>query len=217
MQRTANGYKIALDNNTTAEFTVLRIDRGDAKTDFFDVPAGSYYEDAVVWALEKNVTNGTGDGGFSPNTTCTRGQVVTFLWRSKGEPEPATKENPFSDISESDWFYKSVLWAVEEGITNGTSATAFSPNDTCTTAQILTFLYRSVGQTQVSSTERVYKTLWGNYYAESLAWANGLKMIDDPTTLVAHNTDCTRADTVYYLYKGIRPRETGGDQGRQLR
>lgn len=202
MERTATGYKIALDSNTTAEFTVLRIDKGDAKTDFYDVPAGSYYENAVVWALEKNVTNGTGDGGFSPDTTCTRAQVVTFLWRSKGEPEPTTKTNPFQDISESDWYYKSVLWAVEESITNGTSATTFSPNVTCTTAQILTFLYRAMGQPQVSSTNRFYKAFQGNYYAEPLAWADSLKMIDGPASLFDPNTDCTRADTVYFLYKG---------------
>lgn len=96
---------------------------------------------------------------------------------------------------------------IEEGITGGTSATTFSPNATCTAAQILTFLYRSVGQPPISNTDRVYKTLRGNYYAEPLAWANGLKMIDDPSTLVAANTDCTRADTVYYLYKAPCPKE----------
>ena len=211
MQRTTTGYKITLDKNTTAEFTVLRMDgeatkdetpKAEAKTDFIDVPAGSYYEDAVVWAVARNITSGTGKNTFSPDMTCTRGHVVTFLWRSKGEPEPTTKNNPFRDVSEKDWFYDAVLWAVENGITSGTSATTFSPNDTCTTAQILTFIYRFLENPPVNHSNSLYKTYEGKYYAEPLAWADSLKMIDGLAPGFNPNTDCTRASTVYYIYKG---------------
>lgn len=211
MQRTTTGYKITLDKNTTAEFTVLRMDgeatkdetpKAEAKTDFIDVPAGSYYEDAVAWAVARNITSGTGKNTFSPDMTCTRGHVVTFLWRSKGEPEPTTKNNPFRDVSEKDWFYDAVLWAVENGITSGTSATTFSPNDTCTTAQILTFIYRFLENPLVNHSNSLYKTYEGKYYAEPLAWADSLKMIDGLAPGFNPNTDCTRASTVYYIYKG---------------
>ena len=116
------------------------------KLPFTDVPAGSWFEKAVCWAYEQGITAGTTKTTFSPDTTCTRGQVVTFLWRMHGSPEPNSTKSPFTDIKNSDYFYKASLWAQEQGITAGTSKTAFSPNMTCTRGQIVTFLYRDMAE-----------------------------------------------------------------------
>lgn len=109
---------------------------------FTDVKAGSWYEDAVRWAYEQGITAGTSATAFSPDMTCTRGQVVTFIWRMHGSPKPNSKNNSFTDIKSSDYFYQASLWAQEQGITAGTSATTFSPSLTCTRGQIVTFIYR---------------------------------------------------------------------------
>ena len=111
---------------------------------FTDVKPGAYYYSAVLWAVEKGITNGTSDKTFSPDETCTRAQIVTFLWRYEGQPTPTSTNNPFADVRTSAYFGSAVLWAVEKGITNGTSATTFDPEDTCTRAQVVTFLYRNV-------------------------------------------------------------------------
>lgn len=110
---------------------------------FKDVKAGSYYEKAVLWAVENKITNGTSTTTFSPDENCTRAQIVTLLWRSKGEPYASDSNNPFTDIA-SDYYMDAVFWAVKEGITNGTTPTTFSPNDRCTRAQIVTFIYRAM-------------------------------------------------------------------------
>ena len=110
---------------------------------FKDVKKGAYYEKAVLWAVEKGVTQGTSKTKFGVGEPCTRGQVVTFLWRAKGSPAPKTSKNPFKDVGKKDYFYQAVLWAVEKGITAGSSKTKFSPADTCTRGQIVTFLYRA--------------------------------------------------------------------------
>lgn len=112
---------------------------------FTDVPYGTYYHDPVIWAKDTGVTSGTSATTFSPTATCTRGQVATFLWRSQGQPEPKSTVNPFTDVKSGDYYYKPVLWAVEQGITSGTSTTTFSPNATCTSGQVVTFLYRANG------------------------------------------------------------------------
>ena len=111
---------------------------------FGDVKAGAYYYDAVLWAVDKGVTTGTSPSTFSPEATCTRGQVVTFLWRNAGSPAPKTGKNPFADVNGKDYFCSAVLWAVEKGVTNGTSATAFSPNSQCQRSHVVTFLYRDM-------------------------------------------------------------------------
>ena len=116
----------------------------DSNSPFQDVPNGRYYTKAVLWAVENGITNGKSKTKFGVGDPCTRGQVVTFLWRAEGEPEPTSAANPFKDVSETDYFYKAVLWAVENGITNGTSKTKFSPAKTCTRGQVVTFLYRDV-------------------------------------------------------------------------
>ena len=98
----------------------------------------------MLWAVEKGITTGTSATTFRPNQTCTRGQIVTFLWRYSGEPKPEKSENPFEDVKEGEYYYNAVLWAVEKGITTGTSKTTFRPNQTCTRGQIVTFLYRAM-------------------------------------------------------------------------
>ena len=119
-------------------------DPASSKSPFSDVKEGAYYYNAVLWAVENGITNGTSDTTFSPDETCTRAQIVTFLWRYEEQPAPAGTSNPFADVKPSAYFGSAVLWAVETGITNGTSATTFDPEDTCTRAQVVTFLYRDI-------------------------------------------------------------------------
>ena len=119
-------------------------DPASSESPFSDVKEGAYYYNAILWAVEKGITNGTSDTTFSPDETCTRAQIVTFLWRYEEQPAPAGTSNPFADVKPSAYFGSAVLWAVERGITNGTSATTFDPEDTCTRAQVVTFLYRDI-------------------------------------------------------------------------
>ncbi|MBR5536837.1 MAG: S-layer homology domain-containing protein [Clostridia bacterium] len=163
---------------------------------FTDVADDAYYYDAVLWAVENGITNGTSATTFGPDVTCTRSQVVTFLWRAKGCPEPTTTVNPFTDVAEADYFYKPVLWAVENGITNGTSATTFSPLDTCTSSQVVTFLWRANGQpaAEAAGTE---------WYAQAVAWANGKQLLDGTAVPFAPDNLAPRADIVTYLYRDL--------------
>ena len=110
---------------------------------FTDVAADAYYRDAVLWAVENGITGGTGANTFSPDAPCSRGQIVAFLWRSRQSPMIAAA-NPFTDVDTDDYYHDAVLWAADEGITGGTSATTFSPDAACTRAQIVTFLYRAL-------------------------------------------------------------------------
>ena len=145
--------KFAPDNNCNRAQVVTFLHRsqgkpvpGSVQSAFSDVQIGKFYTDAVAWAVEKGVTNGMGDGTFGVDRTCTRGQVVTFLWRAAGSPAPKSTEHPFTDLNPQAFYYNAVLWAVENGITNGTTATTFGPEGTCTRGQIVTFLYRYVNQ-----------------------------------------------------------------------
>ena len=160
---------------------------------FTDVPFSAYYAAPVYWARDNGVTTGTSETTFSPQESCTRGQVATFLWRAMGEPEPKNQENPFTDVTEEDYYYKAILWAVEEGITNGTSATTFAPNETCSNAHILTFLWRAMGQPDKTEAE-----LW---YADAEAWAKtqGLLVKTSAATNIAAN--CPRGDVVTFLFR----------------
>ena len=161
---------------------------------FADVPEDAYYHDAVLWAYENGVTSGTSATTFSPDATCTRGQVVTFLWRACGSPEPSTTTNPFADVSESDYFYKAVLWAVEKGITAGTSATTFSPAATCTSGQVVTFLWRANGS-PAATTEAT------EYYAEAVDWARTSNLFEGTSVTFDPKNACPRADIVTYIYR----------------
>ena len=119
------------------------IKAGGGSASFTDVAESDYFHNAVIWAVDKGITNGLTATSFGPEFSCTRAQIVTFLWRAAGSPEPKSQENPFTDLSADDYYYDAVLWAVENGITSGTTATTFGGNSTCTRGQIVTFLYRA--------------------------------------------------------------------------
>ena len=173
-------------------------------TNFKDVPAGEYYADAVAWAVRNNITTGTSPTTFSPNEGCTRGQVVTFLWRSQGEPKPTGSNNPFKDVKPGDYYYDAVLWAVEKGITKGTSATTFSPDDVCTRGQIVTFLYRWKGEPKLVGASNPFKDVKsGDYFYSPVLWAvvNGVTKGTTDTTFSPDDT-CTRAQVVTFMYRG---------------
>jgi hypothetical protein len=174
-------------------------------TAFADVPANVYYADPVAWAVKQGITDGTSDTTFSPNAQCTRAQVVTFLWRAAGEPEPTTEENPFGDLSESSYYYKAVLWAKENGITDGTSTDQFSPNATCSRAQVVTFLYRFAGEPEVSSQDDSFADVSdGKFYTDAVAWAveQGITDGTSDTTFSPMDT-CTRGQVVTFLYRDL--------------
>ena len=171
---------------------------------FTDVDADQYYAKPVQWAVAKNITNGMGDNRFEPQTTCTRGQIVTFLWRAKGEPEPSSNYNPFRDVSESDYYYKAVLWAVENGITTGTSATTFAPNAGCTRAQVATFLWRAEGKPSSSAANPFTDVNTSAYYGTAVLWAVENGITDGiGNNQFAPDMTCTRGQIVTFLYRAM--------------
>ena len=171
---------------------------------FVDVPAGSYYEDAVDWAVENGITQGTDDTHFSPDGICTRAQAVTFLWRAAGSPEPETRAMPFTDVPVGSYYYDAVLWAVENGITKGTSDTTFSPNVTCSRAQIVAFLWRSEKSLAAGTANPFADVKSTAYYADAVAWAvaNGVTNGTTSSTFSPDN-GCTRAQIVTFLYRAF--------------
>ncbi|MGN1026230.1 MAG: S-layer homology domain-containing protein [Faecousia sp.] len=190
-------YVFKLDDQQAAEIAAKgKTEADDPGNPFTDVPKDAYYHDAVLWALEKNITTGMTATTFGPTATCTRGQVATFLWRAKGCPEPETKENPFTDVKESDYFCKAVLWAFENGITTGTTDTTFSPNGTCTSAHVVTFLWRANEKPAAEHTGT-------EYYAEAVAWAEANGLLAGTATPFAPNNLSPRADIVTYLYRDM--------------
>ena len=169
---------------------------------FVDVPAGSYYEDAVDWAVENGITQGTDDTHFSPDGICTRAQAVTFLWRAAGSPEPETRAMPFADVPVGSYYYDAVLWAVENGITKGTSDTTFSPNMTCTRAQIVAFLWRSEKSPAAGTANPFADVKSTAYYADAVLWAVKENITKGTTsTTFSPNADCTRAQIVTFLWR----------------
>jgi len=172
------------------------------ETLFTDVPSGSWFEPAVDWALSWGITKGMGNHSFGPDAPCTRGQVVTFLWRAVGSPEPSSKENPFTDVSEQDYFCKPVLWAVELGITNGISDTAFAPDQPCTRAQVATFLWRAAQKPVPSSDQHSFADIDKDFYYDAVLWAveQGITHGTSSTTF-APDATCSRAQIVTFLYR----------------
>ena len=169
---------------------------------FVDVATGSYYEDAVDWAVENGITKGTTATTFSPNATCTRAQAVTFLWRAAGSPEPETRAMPFTDIPVGSYYYDAVLWAVENGITKGTSDTTFSPNMTCSRAQIVAFLWRSEKSPAAGTANPFADVKSTAYYADAVLWAVKENITKGTTsTTFSPNADCTRAQIVTFLWR----------------
>lgn len=170
---------------------------------FIDVKESDYFYEAVLWAVKSGVTKGTSATTFSPNAPCTRAQMVTFLWRASGSPKPVTDVCPFTDVSMDSYYGKAVLWAVETGITNGTSETTFSPEADCTRAQMAAFLCRMAGGKAASSAIGFTDVSADAYYAESVQWAveNGITLGTGDGTTFSPNEICTRAQMVTFLYR----------------
>ncbi len=169
---------------------------------FTDVSPDAYYYDAVQWAVEEGITSGTTATTFSPNAACTRAQAVTFLWRADGSPKPQSTRNPFTDVKAGSYYYDAVLWAVEQGITSGTTATTFSPNATCTRGQIVTFLYRSWGNPDIEVRASFQDVPAGAYYADPVSWAADWGVTSGTSaTTFSPNASCTRAQIVTFLYR----------------
>ena len=168
---------------------------------FVDVKAGDYFYDAVLWAVQEGITSGTDATHFSPNASCTRAQIVTFLWRAAGSPEPKNMSS-FTDVPADSYYAKAVAWAVENGITGGTGDGKFSPDATCTRAQAMTFLYRASGSPAVSGGSAFSDVAANAYYADAVKWAekNGITG-GIGGGLFGSGNDCTRAQIVTFIWR----------------
>ena len=169
---------------------------------FVDVATGSYYEDAVDWAVGNGITQGTDATHFAPDGICTRAQAVAFLWRAAGSPKPETRTMPFADVPAGSYYYDAVLWAVENGIAKGTSDTTFSPNMTCSRAQIVTFLWRSEKSPTAGTANPFADVKSTAYYADAVLWAVKENITRGTTnTTFSPDADCTRAQIVTFLWR----------------
>ena len=169
---------------------------------FVDVATGSYYEDAVDWAVENGITQGTDDTHFVPDGICTRAQAVAFLWRAAGSPKPETCTMPFADVPAGSYYYDAVLWAVENGIAKGTSDTTFNPNMTCTRAQIVAFLWRSEKSPAAGTANPFADVKSTAYYADAVLWAVKENITRGTTnTTFSPDADCTRSQIVTFLWR----------------
>ena len=183
----------------------VTVEAAFAETDanpFEDVKENTYYYDAVKWAAEKGITCGTAADTFDPNATCTRAQVVTFLWRAAGSPDPEGTEMPFTDVAYDAYYYDAVLWAVENGITSGTSATTFSPDATVTRAQNVTFLWRWAEASAVETVNPFTDVAADMYYHDAVLWAadEGITAGTSATTF-SPDDPCLRSQIVTFLYR----------------
>lgn len=173
------------------------------KNPFQDVSQKNYYYDAVLWAVGSKVTSGTDESHFSPNETCTRAQVISFLWRAAGRPEPESARNPFRDVGTGAYYYKAVLWAVEQGVAAGTDESHFNPNAGCTRAQVVSFLWRYAGRPTAESNANPFRDVeTGNYYYKAVLWAveQGVTAGTDRSHFSPAST-CTRTQTVSFLWR----------------
>ena len=192
---------VKLTANTTV-YAKWTQNGGTAQDPFVDVKEGAYYYDAVLWAVEQKITSGTSATTFSPDASCTRAQMVTFLWRAAGSPKVENGKNPFADVKADAYYYDAVLWAVEKGVTSGTSATTFSPDATVTRGQTVTFLYRNAGSPEVSGTMPFTDVEADAYYAKAVQWAVQQKITTGTSeTTFSPMSDCTRGQIVTFLYR----------------
>ena len=170
---------------------------------FYDVPNGAYFYEAVKWAVKNGITTGVGNDLFAPEQPCTRAQIVTFLWRAAGSPEPKTASS-FTDVSASAYYAKAVAWAIENGITNGMTETTFAPNATCTRGQSVTFLHRALKGTASGSTNFT-DVKSDAFYADAINWAVANNVTNGTSnTTFSPNADCTRAEIVTFLYRAYQ-------------
>lgn len=178
---------------------------------FTDVSESDYYYEAVRWAVETGVTTGVSSTEFGVNNTCTRAQVVTFLWRAKGCPVPVSTTDSFTDVSAGVYYYDAMLWAVENGIVTGTSATTFSPNNTVTRGQVITFLHRMMGKPSSSTTNPFTDVSESDYYYDAVLWA-----LESGVTTGATNTQfnpgtvCTRVQVITFLWRALNKNTDDG-------
>lgn len=183
-------------------------DGDEMSNPFVDVPADAYFYEPVLWALNHvpQITKGVDAAHFLPYGNCTRAQVVTFLWRATGQPEPAGTDNPFTDVKSGTYYYKAVLWAAEKKITSGTSETTFSPDSTCTRAQIVTFLWRFEGTPAATATRNPFQDVKaGAYYEKAVLWASEAKVTTGTSaTTFSPDAICTRAQVVTFLYRDAK-------------
>ena len=188
-------------NGSTASIGKPAI-RDTGIVEFADVRPGSYYYDAVRWAVENDITSGTSDDLFSPDAACTRAQVITFLWRATGSPQPVSRTNPFTDVPSNAYYRNAVLWAVEQGITNGVSATRFDPDATVTRGQMAALLYRTAGTPAVSGGSSFVDVGANAYYSKAVAWAYQNDIASGTgANQFSPNAVCTRAQIVTFLYR----------------
>ena len=190
-------------SKVTVEATFTEVGTEPETPVFTDVSSSAYYYDAVLWAVENGVTEGTSSTTFSPDMNCTRAQMVTFLWRANGSPK-ATSANPFTDVQAGSYYYDAVLWAVEKGITSGTSSTTFSPDMTVTRGQTVTFLHRANGSPAASGNSPFTDVAADTYYAAAVQWAvaEGVTSGTSATTF-APDAACTRGQIVTFLYRDM--------------
>ena len=199
------------------ELPIIPIGPDDPKptNPFTDVVPRTFYYDAVLWAVGKQITNGMTETTFEPEGPCTRGQVVTFLWRTRGSPAPGTTGNPFTDVPTGKFYTQAVLWAVRYGITNGMTATTFEPDGLCTRGQVVTFLWRAKGRPSsgiiagndelpVVSGSTFTDVVRGSYYEQAVNWAVTAGVTKGMTdTTFCPDLTCTRAHVVTFLYRAF--------------
>lgn len=195
-------YSFTMPSSKVTVSAVFVKESADNDKSFVDVSDDAYYSKAVKWAVEKGITTGSTANTFDPEAVCTRAQMMTFLWRSAGSPAPKSTSNPFADISKDAYYYDAVLWAVENGITKGTSDTAFSPDEVVTRAQTVTFLHRMAGSPAAAANSSFQDVDADAYYSAAVQWAveQGITQGTSATTFSA-NDACDRAQVVTFLYR----------------
>ena len=208
IQLTAGTYTMSVTGDESVTYDKAHVTGNysfmlKSENPFSDVPVDAFFYDPVLWAVEQGITSGTSGTTFSPNDSCMRAHVVTFLWRAAGSPSPESTVNPFEDVKPEDFYYKAVLWAVENGITTGTDATHFSPFGICNRAQVVTFLHRAFGSPDASASDNPFTDVpTDTWYAAPVLWAvengitNGLS-----ATEFGPDTPCNRAQVVTFLYR----------------
>ena len=208
--RYSQNYQITLDNSSVNavipvdQLPAVDPDPTPAENPFKDVKSGSPYYDAILWAVDNKVTNGITADTFGVNDGCTRAQIVTFLYRAAGSPSVDGLENPFTDVSKDSVYYNAILWAVEKGITKGTTETTFDPNAVCTRGQIVTFLFRASGDEKVATGTNFADVASGSYCADAVAWAVANKVANgfaDGT--FRPEATCTRGQAVTFIYRAL--------------
>ena len=201
----SNKYTFEMPGSrVTVSASFARTGESGSDMPFTDVSAGAYYFDAVRWAAEEGITSGVTGTAFAPGRSCTRAQIVTFLWRANGSPRAENTKNPFTDVSADAYYYDAVLWAVEEGITSGVTGTTFAPDASCTRAQAAVMLWRAEGSPVVSGTNPFRDVADDDYYADAVVWAvkNGVTQGTTAATFEPGEA-CTRAQIVTFLYRAL--------------